>query len=414
MFIAIKIHVLFIFFCLSLITVPHGSVAQFGFEFENKKNNRVFVPFEMYNNLIIVPVKLNNRAPLKFIVDTGIRTTILTEKIVADVLNLSLTRQISLKGPGEKQIVAAHVANNVNIKLPGIVGKSQSILVLEEDFLQLRNHLGIDVQGIIGYELFSRFVVEIDYRNHILIFHRSSDFKPRRRFTRFDLAIEDTKPYLQTELVMSNGDTVNSKLMLDTGASHALMLEEDDESGVIVPDEYIDACIGRGLGGPIMGRLGRIGSIGIGDYVLKDVIASFPKPGNYVDPLFYNRHGTMGGELLSRFRVIFDYSTESLYLRRNPHFRRGFEFDMSGVEVMAIGPKLQEFVVINLHELSPAQEAGLKVGDKIQYINGIKSDNLKLNQFFRLFHSKPGRTIRMIVNRNGQEHKIKFKLKRFI
>jgi hypothetical protein len=405
----------FLFLSLSLIMVFSDSSAQLGFEFENKKQKRVYVPFEMYNNLIVVPVSLNNRAPLKFIMDTGIRTTILTEKMLASLFDITLNRQISLKGPGEQQVIAAHVSNNVNIKLPGIVGKNQSILVLEEDFLQLRHHLGIDVQGIIGYELFSRFVVEIDYRNHMIIFHQSKDFRPRRSFTRFPISVEDTKPYLQTTIVLSNGKEIESKLMVDTGASHALLLEEDEEKNITVPEHSIEASIGRGLGGPIMGQLGRIESISIGEFQLNDVIASFPHPGKYVDPIFYfDRHGTLGGELLSRFRVIFDYSTESLYLRKNPFFRRGFEYDMSGIEVMAVGPKLQTFMIININKKSPACKAGLLVGDTIQYINGIKSDNLKLNQLFRLFHSKPGRTIRMIINRNGQEHRIKFKLVRFI
>ena len=35
---------------------------------------RIQIPFEIHNNLIVVPVVLNHALPLKFIVDTGVRT----------------------------------------------------------------------------------------------------------------------------------------------------------------------------------------------------------------------------------------------------------------------------------------------------------------------------------------------------
>lgn len=397
-----------------LMILSFDARTQYGFEFENKKNKKVYVPFEVYNNLIVVPIRLNDKLPLKFIMDTGIRTTILTEKLMSDALDLTLHRKIMIKGPGEQQIIAAHVANNVNIKLPGIVGRGQALLVLEEDFLQLRNHLGIDVHGIIGYELFSRFVVEVDYKNRMLVLHDGKHFKPKKNFIRLPLTIEDTKPYLLTTIVLSDGNKVKSKLMVDTGASHALLLEEDPSKNIYLPEHNVEASIGRGLGGTIMGRLARIESIHIGDFSLKNVIASFPSPGSYIDTLFFSRHGTLGGELLSRFRVIFDYSSESIYLKKNMDFKRGFEYDMSGIEVMAVGPKLQTFEISNVNVDSPACRAGLKAGDTILFINGLRAENLKLNQLFRLFHSKPGKKIRMVIIRDGQEHKINFKLERLI
>ena len=46
--------------------------------------NRVTIPFEIYNNLIVIDVLLNRSLPLKFVLDTGVRTAVLTEKTLTD------------------------------------------------------------------------------------------------------------------------------------------------------------------------------------------------------------------------------------------------------------------------------------------------------------------------------------------
>lgn len=50
-----------------------------GFRVENGKK-KVTIPVEIMNNMVVIPVVLNNQAPLKFILDTGVRTTVLTQK----------------------------------------------------------------------------------------------------------------------------------------------------------------------------------------------------------------------------------------------------------------------------------------------------------------------------------------------
>src|SRR5688572_31214571 len=90
-----------------------------GFRLTNGKK-KVQIPIEIYNNLIVVPVVLNGALPLKFILDTGVRTAILTEKTLSDILNLSYSRKYSISGPGGEQIIDAYITNNVSLELPGV------------------------------------------------------------------------------------------------------------------------------------------------------------------------------------------------------------------------------------------------------------------------------------------------------
>lgn len=391
-----------------------SSAQHFGFDFKERGKRRVVIPFEIYNNLVVVPVTLNGSLPLKFILDSGIRTTILTEKLMSDLLDLSFNRTIELKGPGINQVIRAHVANNVAIEIPGVVGKGQALLVLEEDYLHLSNYIGAEVHGIIGYELFSRFVVEINYRNSTLILHDDRFYEPKRRFTKVPITIEDTKPYVQAQIDQYNGEKIDVKLMVDTGASHALLLEQDASPKIQPPEVFLEANLGRGLGGEILGKLGRIKSLQIDEFVFEDPIASYPDPKAYVDSVFYDREGTIGGELLSRFNVILDYSARMMYLKKNFRFNHDFEFDMSGLEVIAAGRDLGTFKIVNVNKNGPAHAAGLMAGDTILAINGQKVESIKLNYIHRLFHSREGRKIRMIIRRNGDRIRKVFRLERLI
>ena len=143
---------------------------------------RVDIPIEIHNNLVVVPVILNNQLPLKFIVDTGVRTAILTEKIYSDILNLSYSRKYTISGPGGQQLVDAYITSNVTLDMPGIHGEGHSLLVLGEDYLELKNSMGTEVHGIFGYELFSRFVVKIDYENKKMTLLLPNRFKPKKSY----------------------------------------------------------------------------------------------------------------------------------------------------------------------------------------------------------------------------------------
>jgi hypothetical protein len=98
-------------------------------------------------------------------------------------------------GPGGDKVVEAYVTNNVTLDLPGLHGEGHAVLVLEKDYLELRNYLGTDVQGVLGYEIFSRFIVQIDYKEKEVTIIRPEFFQPGKRYEMLPMHVEDTKPY---------------------------------------------------------------------------------------------------------------------------------------------------------------------------------------------------------------------------
>lgn len=387
-----------------------------GFTFPKKKQKKVSFKFEMYNNLIVIPVSLNNFLSMKFIVDTGAEATVLTEKAFGDLVGLNYVREIHIAAPGIRDSVEAYVATNVTLGLPeGIMGERMSMLVLKEDYLGLKENLGDEIYGIIGYDIFRRFVVEIDYDDLKLTLHNPRKYKPRKFFEAIDISLDNTKPYIRSNLTSDNGSGNSVKLMVDTGASHALLLDVHNTDDLSMPEETITARLGQGLGGEISGMVGRLNKYEIGRYGFDEVLVSIPYEGSYSNAIKRgSRHGTVGGELLSRFNPTFDYFEGKLYLSKSRNHSREFEFDMSGLHLGVKKEYLDSLVVKHLEDDSPAALAGVEIGDRILSINGRNLSNSKLSDINALLRKKDGLKIKMKLYRDGTVHRRKFRLKRMI
>lgn len=376
--------------------------------------SKVQMPIELHNNLPVIPVVVNGQLPLKFILDTGVRTTILTEKAFGDILNLKYTRKYVIGGAGGEKFVEAYITNNVSLDLPGVHGEGHSLLVLDQDYLELRNYLGTDVHGVLGYELFSRFIVQIDYDKKILTLMLPERFRERPRFMKMPITIEDTKPYVHSFVEVSDTARVPVKLLLDSGASHGLILEPDSGQHIATPAVHIKSIIGRGLGGIITGRIARINSLHLGKYEIEDVIANFPDENSYMDTLKTSRvvarNGAIGGEILSRFTIIFNFPKETVYLRKNPAFKKKFYYNLSGLTVKAKGARLRKYEITDVRENSAAHKAGIQIGDNILSINGLPATELDLNTVNGLFNLRPGKRVVIVLERNAKTIKKEMRL----
>lgn len=396
-----------------LLSLPAGAQT-LGFALADGKS-RVQFPIEVTNNLVILPVIINGQLPLKFILDTGVRTAILTEKAYTDILNLSYSRHYMISGPGGEKLIDAYVTNNVTLDIPpGVHGEGHALLVLEKDYLELRNFLGTDVHGVLGYELFSRFVVEVDYEQKTLTLALPHRFRKTRKYEVLPITVEDTKPYLRTRVQLNDSTFFTGKFLVDSGASHGLYVDKDSNDTIQLPPKRIHSVIGRGLGGVITGEIGRVKAIQLGRFKINDLIANFPDPSSYYDTLKAARdvfrNGSIGGELLSRFHVVFDFPGERLYLKRNGQYKKEFYYNMSGLTVRAKGSQLKRFEIDEVRENSTAAKAGIQRGDIVLSVQGFKASDLTLAEINSLFSSKPGKKIKMEIYRAGATLKREFLL----
>jgi PDZ domain/Aspartyl protease len=392
------------FFILWLIFINALLAQNLGFSLIDGQKH-VQIPIEIHDNLIIIPVILNGRLPLKFVLDTGVRTTILTDKTLTDILGLTYAKKYTMSVPGGDRKVDAYITNDVSLDIPGVHGEGHSMMVLAEDFLNLRSYLGTEVSGILGYELFSRFVVKVNYKRKVLELMKTTRFKAGRKYQVLPISIEDTKPYLIAEVQVNDTARIKVKLLVDTGASHGLILDPESDPQIKVPARSIHSIIGQGLGGVIRGQIARINSLNLGIYKIPDVIANFPDANSYMDSLRSSltifRNGTIGGDVLSRFTIVFDFPNEKMYFKKNSFFSKKFYLNLSGITVKADGPFLKTYIVTDVRNGSVAEVADLRRGDTILYINSVNAEELSLNNVIGLFNSSPGKKVTLVIERGG-------------
>lgn len=404
----------FILFLSTCLCSSATGQKEFGFSMP-EGIRRVEIEFEEFNNLIVIPITINRFLTLKFILDTGVENAILTEKLFADILDAQYIRELSMAGPGVADSVQVYVTNNMTFHLPGgLIGKNMNMLVLKEDYLKLSENMGDEIYGIIGYDIFSRFVVEINYDTKRLILHDPAKFRPKRRSTGIPIEIKNSKPFLKTSISQEE-QTSSLDIMVDTGASHAALLDFGTKVQETATANRIVTRLGQGIGGEISGYLSRLDTLSIADFTFESVLFSSPFEGSYHKAIKRgSKYGTIGGELLHHFNVTIDYAHQMIYLQKSHRYREAFEHDMSGLTLNAKGIELDTLEVVFVKEDSPSDHAGVEVGDVLLKINSKNLLNSKLSEITAMLRKREGLKIKCKILRNGEILKKTFFLERMI
>ncbi len=394
------------------------------FRLERARQRRVLLPLQVQRNLLVVQVRLNGAGPYNFLLDTGVASSLLLVPAIADSLHLRHGQDYRVIGAGGTPtgLVAYQVpAVRVSLGRPGheAVAPALSLLVLAGDSLNLSGYVGLPIHGILGSELFRSFVVAFGGGStETLVLMAPATFRPPkgRRWAAVPLAIEGGKAYL-TVAVCQAGDSAARplKLVLDTGASHALSLETTSDPALRLPAARLPAELGRGLSGLVRGSLGRVAAVQLGRYRLSAVLTSFPDAADVHARADVPRNGNLGYELLRRFRVLIDYSHQRLWLRPGPAFREPFEHDMAGFDLLALGPDLRRYQVLRVVPDSPAAAAGLEAGEELLAVDLAPAAALSLTQLSSLLRGANGVVLHLVLRRpDGELHAASLRLKRRI
>ena len=376
---------------------------------------KIEIPFKYNLGFILVDVKIDKTLPLKFIFDTGAEHTIMFQKLMADLIDMNYTDKIKILGSDISGDVHALIARNIFLGLKNGKTVQRDILVLEEEIAKLREAIGEEIGGILGTSAFKGMVVRINYQKNKIILTHPLRFEPPKKnkgYESFDLEVVRNKAYLKTPILLQNGEKYTSTLLVDTGAAIPLLIHTNTDSSLVIPDVVIDGRLGFGLGGPIKGFLGKIRQLQLGPYQFDFPLTSFQD----IDLETFKqsdliRNGILGNKLLSRFDVIIDFFHKKLYLKPRKKYNIDFKYDLSGLEIIAVGREFNEFVVKRVVKDSPAAEVDIRQGDRIKKIGIFGAHHYTLERIVNKLESKPGKKIKLKIERDGQILSKKFKLR---
>lgn len=420
--------------------------AQEGFQFK-KGVNKTSVPFKLINNLVFVPIKVNG-IELNFLLDTGVAETILFSLEEKKEVRFFNAEKVLLKGLGNQAAVEGLKSTNNTLESSDLIIKNHMLYIVLDPEFNLSSHIGIPVNGIIGYQFFRNNLVEVNYHKKRIVVHQNNErnrTKFEKKFNTIPITIEKFKPYINSSVTLNNHE-VPVKLLIDIGNSDAVWLFQDRSAFIKVPVKNFDDFLGRGFSGDVEGKRGRLQKFKMADFEFSAPVAAFPDSVSIRNvTMVPDRMGSVGGEIMKRFNVVFDYQNQRLHLKKNSEFTTPFSYNKSGVEIQhnglqwiqetvrmetvplaskygesgGIGPKTDFkykfklkpiFEIANVRKNSPAAIAGLQKGDLIISINTIVPYKYTLQEINTLFKSIDQKWITLEVERQKQILKFSFQL----
>lgn len=426
------------------------------FSFFGNNQEKQEVRFKLVNNLIVFPLEINGKQ-LSFILDTGVNKTILFSLLKTDSLQVNNADKVILKGLGQGEGIEALVSRNNTFRINNLVSNNQLLYVILGDKFDLSSRMGTTIHGIIGHSLFKDMIVKTDYRSKKLTFYNPEyyNFKPCKKCVTFPLIFHKNKPYIKAKVrTMEEPDKeIDVMLLVDSGGSDALWLFENSKKEIRPPELYFDDILGEGLSGTIYGKRSRIKEFILGPYnIMEPTVSYLDSLASFHARKVTERNGSLGGNILKRFKVWVDYPNKRMVLKKVGSLATGFNYNMSGITVAYSGKTLVKeqvnttsssyhglnrdesvssnstfsfvtsyryffrprYVISNVVKGSPADMAGVMVGDIFVTINNKKAYEYDLEDIVNLFQERDGKKIYGKVKRNGQTVKFKFYLKKEI
>jgi len=313
------------------------------------------IPFRMLGHMMMVKVKINDSPKeFNFIVDTGGATFV--SKEVAD--------EMGLKQMGPQAKIST-------LHLPGF--QIANIFCFTTfDFSHLKS-LSVPVHGIIGSTLLERYRVTFDFlRSVMTLSGDQSELETPKNGLHFKFRNHpvNNAPLIECKI---NGKTLEA--MIDTGQPNAFVLPietfEDYAAGDFAgffkskglmekwPDNKVD-----------YNYLVRLNKVELGGLTFDKILCLFGDlPSLLSMPL-------IGTDLLTLFRIIIDFPTDEMVMVPISGFRMKANLFSVGVNVVL--SEENEVIVGGIWENSPADKAGLLVGDRVFSFRSIKirPDNL--------------------------------------
>jgi len=363
---------------------------------------------------ILLQTHVNDSKPMWFYLDSGASSAFILDKRRASALGIQLEQFLSRSGGAGPDFYEFAKAEGVSISLSGLMFKDQSVGVLA--LAEIEEQFGGSIDGLVGIDLFTNYVVEVDYIDKKVRLHNPQTFTYSGSGDSIPLALRDGHFFVPAKVELRGGAQLNGEFVVDTGGyqvTAVLTTPFAQSNNLPAPNQktIFDRSM-SGLGGETKVLVGRATSFTLGSSVLRAplIYLSQDKGGALASSEY---DGLIGTEVLRRFKVIFDYSHRRLILERNAHYDEPLEYGMSGISFRAYGNDFRTFRIYQVLEDSPAAKGGLRVGDVLLSVDDVPASRLTLEQIVQMLKVE-GREYRLRMKRGSETISVTIKMRRMI
>ena len=346
---------------------------------------------QLSGGVVLLQARFNSfKDTLNFILDTGSGGISLDSSTV-DFFGLKGTpSNRTIRGiAGIKNV---SFLNNSTLHLPGLSIDSLNFHI--NDYSLLTAVYGQPIDGIIGYSVFSRYILKVNYDSSKIEFWTKGALKyPRGGYL--------LKPSIITLPVqpakVKDHLALETRFLIDMGAGLNVLFSEDfiKDSSLLKKNRKLYVKEAEGLGGKIDMFVTTIKEFKLGPYKFRNVPVNVFRD-DYNVTSYPHLGGLIGNDMLRRFNVIINYDKKEFHLLPNSHYNDYFDYAYSGLELYYIDGKI---IIGDVAKDSPAEKVGLLEGDVVVAINKNFSQNMTQ---YKIALQTADEKVKVIVQRGGE------------
>jgi hypothetical protein len=354
--------------------------------------NAAAIPATFIQNVAFFPMRLNGSKPSLFAVDTSATVTSIDPSRAAEI---GIT-------PNQGYWL---------VFLGGAIPFGSVPAAARDDFA---TQIGRPYEGTLGVDFLSAVVAELDFGRETARIFDPSVYKYSGKGTVFPLRLSNGMPVIRVKFVSPRGKEVEADFAVDTSMLAGIVISEKFAgarklvSSRAKPAKGYDPQLTGGEGVSLF----RLGNFQIGHFTAPDIVAEFShsKLADAGDPKLA---GVIGGAMLRRFSVVLDYPHQQIIFEMNSHFKDYDEEDKSGIAVVAKGPGLKTFEIVNVEPGTPGAEAGIQKGDVIAGVDDEAAADMTLASIRNLFR-QVGHTYKLLLQRGDQTKQVSVQMRRLL
>lgn len=354
--------------------------------------NAAEIPAAFAGNLIFLPVRVNDGVPSSFVLDT--------------------TAATSAVAPGRGDDARTPALQNPTLSFPGVQISLASLPIASRNDLETAT--GRQYRGTIGDDALSRIVLVLNYQRETAQMYDPASYSPARDATTLALVGPSALPVIRARFVVEKGKPIEGDFLLDTTIDASVVFSNAfaERHKMFSARVKTVSTADPELGADEKVALARMKAFEIGTSTMENLIGEFPRRG-WHPAGDASLAGAIGGGILRRFTVALDLSRRQVHLEPNSHFADYDQEDKSGMALIAGGPGLKEFRVVDVQAGSPAATAGIQKGDLIAGVDGEPAADMTLAAVRELLRDG-GYKRQMEMERSGKTYEVTVDLARLL
>ncbi len=353
------------------------------------------LPFQYRGGSVWVRAALNGGPLADFILDTGC-TMSAVDREHARAVGLSTEGNMAAEGVGG--VGEGHWAQVRSLRISAPNGDGVEVPDLKVGVLELTDDMQVldwdDAAGLIGYDVLSRFVVEIDFDHEVVTLYDPAKFRYAGAGQPVPFTLHACIPTVEVTL----NATCHGRFIVDVGNATPMAVNSDQ----------VDACrlfggtrkevqhwVG-GIGGAFPETVCRLDSVRVGPFTWREPVAGLTLH-HLGGAGSKDIQGNLGTSVLERFKCTFDYARSTLWLEPGRRYALRDHFSRSGLYVTRWSGRVW---IAGVVRHSPGADAGLKVRDVLKAVNGRPIARWTPEELQGLFEEGPvGETVKLTVER---------------